>query len=101
MLVVNLSRPLQLSGQPAAIGIAAVGHVLDIAVLEAGALGPGAGLLGGGGEPVDLLLRGGAAALRGVDHAAQPGEALRAPGGGAGGVSQLALGGGERRLGGG
>src|SRR6202012_1537727 len=79
----------------------AVGHVLDLAVLQAGPLGASPGLLGGRGQAADFLLRGSAAAAGGGDHAAQPRQALRAAGRGAGRVGPPALGGGEGRLGGG
>ena len=47
-----------------------------------GPLGAGDRLLAGGGEPADLLVGGGRAALQGVDLPVQAGQALAAVGGG-------------------
>src|SRR6185437_822706 len=97
-LVVLALCLVEFGGEAAAVGVAVVGDVLDLAVLLPCPTRAGAGLLGGGGEPVDFLAGRGGAARGGVDHAAQPGEALGAARGGPGGVGEPAFGGGERVL---
>ena len=72
---------------------------LDLAVLLLGAAGPGAGLLGGRAQPLDLLGRRPLAAAGRADLGAQPGEAIGAVRGVPGVLGDPALDRGQLRLG--
>src|SRR5580698_5397081 len=87
-------------GEPGAVFVATADQVLDLGVFLLGASRPAAGLLGRGGQPVQLFLGGGAAAVGGADLLPQPGNPVGAGRDGASPLGEAAFGGGQFCFGG-